>query len=153
MPVVMTILAIVVTIFEVLKAIIKSIVYLITFDWGKLGDIWKEAGSNIGNAWQRVGNTFNGKAYASGGFPEDGFFFANHNELVGQFSNGKTAVANNEQITQGIHDAVLQAMRESSDGEREIIINMDGYQVAKVVNKRQNNLSLTTVGTNIKWGT
>ena len=35
-----------------------------------------------------------------GGFPEDGLFMANHNELVGQFSNGRTAVANNEQIVE-----------------------------------------------------
>lgn len=48
--------------------------------------------------------------FASGGFPEDGFFFANHNELVGRFSNGKTAVANNEQITDGIENAVYRAM-------------------------------------------
>lgn len=50
------------------------------------------------------------KAYAVGGFPEDGFFYANHNEMVGKFSNGKTAVANNEQITQGIKQAVIEGM-------------------------------------------
>lgn len=48
--------------------------------------------------------------YATGGFPEDGLFMANHNELVGRFSNGKTAVANNGQITQGIADAVYPAV-------------------------------------------
>ena len=48
--------------------------------------------------------------FANGGFPEDGLFMANHNELVGQFSNGKTAVANNQEITQGIKEAVLEAM-------------------------------------------
>lgn len=48
--------------------------------------------------------------YAVGGFPEDGFFYANHNEMVGKFSNGKTAVANNEQITQGIKQAVIEGM-------------------------------------------
>ena len=47
--------------------------------------------------------------YAKGGFPEDGLFMANHNELVGKFSNGKTAVANNEQITEGIAIAVYGA--------------------------------------------
>lgn len=48
--------------------------------------------------------------YANGGFPEDGLFMANHNELVGKFSNGKTAVANNEQITKGIEEASFQGM-------------------------------------------
>lgn len=48
--------------------------------------------------------------YQTGGFPEDGFFFANHNELVGQFENGKTAVANNEQIVAGIERGVESAV-------------------------------------------
>lgn len=48
--------------------------------------------------------------YAKGGFPEDGLFMANRNELVGQFSNGKTAVANNEQIVAGIEYGVERAV-------------------------------------------
>jgi methyl-accepting chemotaxis protein len=48
--------------------------------------------------------------FANGGFPEDGLFMANRGELVGQFSNGKTAVATNQQITQGIADAVYPAV-------------------------------------------
>lgn len=50
------------------------------------------------------------QGYKMGGFPEDGLFMANHGELVGKFSNGKTAVANNEQITQGIAQAVAPAV-------------------------------------------
>ena len=50
--------------------------------------------------------------YAVGGFPEDGLFMANHNELVGQFSNGRTAVANNEQIIAGIKEGVKEAVGE-----------------------------------------
>lgn len=56
--------------------------------------------------------------FAAGGFPEDGLFYANHTELVGQFSNGKTAVANNEQIIAGIEEAAyrgfLRAQAETS---------------------------------------
>jgi len=37
---------------------------------------------------------------------------ANHNELVGQFSNGKTVVANNEQIVSGIKGGVKDAVSE-----------------------------------------
>lgn len=48
--------------------------------------------------------------YATGGFPEDGLFMANHNELVGKFSNGKTAVANNEQIVEGVATGVANAV-------------------------------------------
>lgn len=50
---------------------------------------------------------------ASGGiFPrgEDGMAFINHNELVGRFSNGKNVVANNQQITEGIKQAVMEGM-------------------------------------------
>ena len=50
--------------------------------------------------------------YVSGGFPgEDGLFYANHEELIGKFINGKTAVANNYQITEGIKQAVLEALQ------------------------------------------
>ena len=48
--------------------------------------------------------------FTNGGFPEDGLFFANHHELIGKFSNGKTAVVNNNQILQGISDAVYPAV-------------------------------------------
>lgn len=50
--------------------------------------------------------------FATGGFPEDGLFFANHSELVGQFSNGKTAVANNSDIQSGIKQGVREAILE-----------------------------------------
>ena len=46
--------------------------------------------------------------YSTGGFPEDGLFMANHTELVGQFTNGKTAVANNEMIVAGIEEAAYR---------------------------------------------
>lgn len=65
--------------------------------------------------------------YAVGGFPEDGFFFANHNEMVGKFSNGKTAVANNEQITQGIKQAVIEGMMQvlSTSGNNSGNVNVN----------------------------
>ena len=59
------------------------------------------------------------RMYAEGGFPEDGLFFANHNELVGQFSNGKTAVANNGQIVEGISQGVESANEEQNSLLRE----------------------------------
>ena len=78
-------------------------------------------------------------AFATGGFPEDGFFYANSGELVGQFSNGKTAVANNEQIVQGITQGVYTAMmaynaqtsRQGGNGD----VYLDGKKVGKVVAK------------------
>lgn len=53
------------------------------------------------------------QAFETGGFPEDGLFFANHEEMVGQFSNGKTAVANNSQIVEGIKAGVKSAVSEA----------------------------------------
>lgn len=56
--------------------------------------------------------TFNVKWYATGGFPEDGWFRANQGEIMGRFDNGKSVVANNMQITEGISQAVYQGNRE-----------------------------------------
>ena len=84
--------------------------------------------------------------YETGGFPEDGLFMANHNELVGEFSNGKTAVANNEQIvegiTSGVYNAVaplvveiLSAMQQKDEGSQ--VIEIDGEPFARVMTKYQ----------------
>lgn len=81
--------------------------------------------------------------FATGGFPEDGLFMANHGELVGKFSNGRTAVANNEQITQGIKEAVIEGMSivmASYNGNNEPItiethVEMDGRTIVKQTDK------------------
>lgn len=66
-------------------------------------------------------------AYANGGFPEDGLFYANHGELVGKFNNGRTAVANNEQIIEGIKRGVAEGMSESGQGGNIYLqANLDG---------------------------
>ena len=81
-------------------------------------------------------------AYSVGGFPEDGLFMANHGELVGRFSNGKTAVANNQQIVegikQGVYEAVVSAIGATSSDNSDIVINMDGREVFRVVQNRAN---------------
>ena len=88
--------------------------------------------------------------YEVGGFPEDGLFFANHNEMVGQFSNGKTAVANNEQIVAGIREGVKAAVAEAlapylsdiADSNREIAekdtsFTVDGRELVKAITERE----------------
>lgn len=71
--------------------------------------------------------------YAQGGFPEDGLFMANHNELVGQFSNGRTAVANNEQIVegirQGVYEAVSAAMGNGGDRDVQVRVYLDSREI------------------------
>lgn len=49
-------------------------------------------------------------SFNAGGMPEDGLFFANSSELVGRFDNGRTAVANNEQIQSGIRESMREAL-------------------------------------------
>lgn len=78
--------------------------------------------------------------YANGGFPEDGLFYANHGELVGKFSNGKTAVANNEQITEGIATAVygafVRAYSETGNtnkGSKVAVLNVNGREFARAI--------------------
>lgn len=70
------------------------------------------------------------KAYSTGGFPkEDGLFYANHTELVGKFSNGKTVVANNQQITDGIEEAAYRGMMRAlatQGGSANVNVTLEG---------------------------
>lgn len=82
--------------------------------------------------------------YSTGGFPEDGLFMANHGELVGKFNNGKTAVANNEQITTAfaqaitntlapaIYAAVSQAVSENQSQQTEDVY-LDGTKLTTTI--------------------
>lgn len=86
--------------------------------------------------------------YDTGGFPEDGMFMANHNEMVGQFANGKTAVANNEQIVegirQGVYDAVTAAMANGGQGVTVELVG-DASDIFTAVVK-ENNRSIMRTG-------
>lgn len=96
--------------------------------------------------------------YATGGFvPEDGLFYANHNEVIGSFSNGRTAVANNDMITEGIRDAVASAMvpylsqiaqntRETAD--KDLTVSLGDRDIARSGNRGRAQLgrSLVTIG-------
>ena len=90
------------------------------------------------------------QVFAEGGFPEDGLFTANHGEVVGQFANGKTAVANNKQIEAGISvavaDAVVPIMLDmlsvmKSNNTEGQTITIDGEKVARIVTRYQNRIS------------
>lgn len=76
--------------------------------------------------------------FKKGGFPEDGLFFANHNELVGKFNNGKTAVANNTQIItgikQGVYEGTINATRNIKGMVGQVVneirnINPDDFKI------------------------
>nr|DAF31441.1 MAG TPA: minor tail protein [Caudoviricetes sp.] len=88
--------------------------------------------------------------YATGGFPEDGWFRASQGEIMGKFDNGKSVVANNEQITAGIANGVRQAVddvlapylsqiarntRETAD--KDTSINIDGRTLVSETDRRR----------------
>lgn len=103
---------------------------------------------------------FNIPAFAAGGFPEDGLFYASRGELVGQFSNGKTAVANNEQITSGIsagvanaNVGVINAINRLTETvqRKDMSVELDGLTVSRQIHRydkqvsRESGQSLATV--------
>lgn len=66
--------------------------------------------------------------FATGGFPEDGWFRASQGEILGKFDNGQSVVANNNQITDGISAAVQR-------GNQQMI----GYMQEEIVELRKQN--------------
>lgn len=86
--------------------------------------------------------------FENGGFPNSGdLFFANENgkpEFVGSMG-GRTAVANNDQITEGIYEAVYSAMmsvmasqQSNSENEKlECNIYLDSKQITAKVEERK----------------
>lgn len=81
--------------------------------------------------------------YATGGYPDEGELFVAREagpELVGSIGR-RTAVANNDQIIEGIREGVAQAMREtqgnSDGGTVEVKVYLDGKQITAAVEKRQ----------------
>jgi hypothetical protein len=80
--------------------------------------------------------------FADGGFIEDGLFTMNHGEIAGRFSNGKSVVANNQQIVEGISEgvyrAVVAAMADrGGGGDQNFNIYLDGKKITASVEKTQ----------------
>jgi len=83
-------------------------------------------------------------AHANGGMVEDGLFFANSSEIIGQFSNGNSYVANNEMIIealeQGVYNAVSNALANQSSGGGDTILMIDSEEIARASIKGQRKL-------------
>lgn len=79
---------------------------------------------------------------ASGGFPDTGELFIAREagaEMIGSIG-GRTAVANNDQIVEGIKQGVREAMAESGGthgGSFDVKVYLDGREVTAAVEKRQ----------------
>ena len=78
------------------------------------------------NSTSSYGNSYGVGTYASGGFPDVGQLFVAREqgpELVGRIGN-QSAVANNNQIIDGIRQGVYEAMMASNSGGRSGDINL-----------------------------
>lgn len=85
--------------------------------------------------------------YARGGFPDEGqLFIANEAgpEMVGTMNN-RTAVANNDQIVEGIREGVFEAvsaaMSQSGGNNTPVNIYLDGKQIATSTTRYQRQLA------------
>ena len=147
------ILSVIAKALNAIAPILEALMHAFGFDWLEEVPTWARVLIGVFAGGLSEGAHFISTGhFANGGFPEDGFFFANHNELIGQFSNGQTAVANNQQITEGIYKAVRDAMKESG-GNQNVVVKIDSYELAKVINKRQNNFGANVIfGDNLNWG-
>ena len=94
------------------------------------------------------------KSFATGGFPEEGPFMMNRGEIAGKFSNGKSVVANNKQITDGIaqavgpavYSAVVEAMNASGGkgGNVRVVLEGDAKKVFRIVKTEADNYTAST---------
>ena len=111
-------------------------------------DGWNEREINLGPFGSFTVSLPQISFYQTGGFPEDGLFMANHGELVGQFSNGQTAVANNEQIIagieRGVYNAMTSAMANQSGSGRDIRVYLDGKEIGAASRRYERQMNRAT---------
>ena len=101
----------------------------------KLGtkDFWSNLWARISNGAKSFGSAF---GFSSGGFPQTGQLFVAREsgaELVGSIG-GNTAVANNDQIIQGIYQGVLKAMEQA--GGNNVAVYLDSNEINSVMVKK-----------------
>ena len=118
---------------------------------------FEKAKEGIKGVWNSIADKLNGDydigegkfkiklpRFATGGFPENGLFYANSTEMLGKFSNGQNVVANNQQIvegiSQGVYSAVSSAMAQNSGNSGYIAntIVVDGEVIARTITRAQN---------------
>ena len=86
--------------------------------------------------------------YATGGFPEDGLFYKNSDEIITQVG-GKTQVLNREDtydmIKQAAYDGMLMAISQSSNNTSvNVVLQGDADGLFKVVQNKANNYTTQT---------
>ena len=135
-------------IYDPLSNMLAAIRYTLS-RYGSLANGWKGHGYASGIGKINLSDLI--PAYEVGGFPEDGLFFANHNELVGQFDNGRTVVANNTNIQSGIKEGVKEAVAEilapylqqiadntRETADKDFSFDVDGRSLVSAYDRRKN---------------
>lgn len=134
-------------IWDPLSNMIAAIRYTVN-RYGSLANGWKGHGYASGIGKINLSDLI--PAYEVGGFPEDGLFFANHNELVGRFDNGRTVVANNTNIQSGIKEGVKEAVAEilapylqqiadntRETADKDFTVDVDGRSLVSAYDRRK----------------
>lgn len=102
----------------------------------KAGLTWRaaiSAGAITAGIGMVVGTLASVKQYKTGGLVEDGLFQMSRGELVGEFDDGTTVVANNQQIIEGIKQGVYTAVRSAmgSGASGDIVLKIDSKEIAR----------------------
>ena len=134
-------------IYDPLSNMLAAIRYTLS-RYGSLANGWKGHGYASGIGKINLSDLI--PAYEVGGFPEDGLFFANHNELVGRFDNGRTVVANNTNIQSGIKEGVKEAVAEilapylqqiadntRETADKDFTVDVDGRSLVSAYDRRK----------------
>jgi hypothetical protein len=123
----------------------------------EISNWWSSVTSFFSGAFSRIGGWMGGGRggsnyssvgkFASGGFPQEGQLFISREagpELVGTMG-GRTAVANNDQIVEGIKTGVIEAMSAVMSGNgnsnQPINIYLDGKLLARSTTKYQTQMA------------
>lgn len=87
----------------------------------------------IGTAKSEASKSVSIPAHKTGGLVEDGLFQMSRGELIGEFDDGTTVVANNQQIIEGIKQGVYTAVRSAmgSGASGDIVLKVDSKEIAR----------------------
>lgn len=128
-------------IIKLVRSLIQGLSDLATFNWGNFGKNQSEIWSNwksvdfAKSRWGDFKSSFTGMftGYKNGGLVEDGLFQMSRGELVGEFDDGTTVVANNQQIIEGIKQGVYTAVRSAmgSGASGDIVLKVDSKEIAR----------------------
>lgn len=143
---------------EIIGGVLKSLSFFTGMSDDEI-DSWlgRKKVNEMGATKSTTKNKKETRAFADGGFPNAGELFIAREagpELVGSV-NGRTAVANNDQIVSavsaGVSDAVMKVMmatQNTSNADNTFVINLDGEEVGRGIQRamkkadRRNNVTV-----------